>query len=80
MRKQSWGTKTCRNVGLSVAAVWRSVEFGEGEELDAAEGELPAAHVLLDVVHPAAVPAHTQNQISSEERLCSDTHAHTQLL
>lgn len=44
---------------LSIAAVWRSVQFGEGEELDAAEGELPAAHILLHVLHPATISVHT---------------------
>lgn len=44
---------------LSEAAVRRAVQFGEAEQLDAAEGELPAAHVFLHVVHPAAFPAYT---------------------
>lgn len=42
------------------AAVRRSVQFGEAEQLDGIEGELPAADVLQHVFHPAAVPAHTQ--------------------
>jgi len=56
--QKQWGS-------LSVAAVWRSVEFGEGEELHAAEGKLPAAHVLLHVLHPAAVPAHMQHRTNT---------------
>ena len=55
------------------AAVWRSVQFGEGEELNAAEGELPAAHVLLHVLHPAAIPAHTHTHIQTH----TDAHTHT---
>lgn len=47
---------------LSIAAIWRSVEFGEGEKLDAAEGELPAANVFLHVLHPAAIPAYIQSR------------------
>ena len=44
------------------AAVRRSVQFGEAEQLDGIEGELPAADVLQHVFHPAAVPAHTDGE------------------
>lgn len=56
----------CVCVCLSIAAVRRPVEFGEGEELNAAEGELPASHVFLDVVHPAAVPGKMNEEASND--------------
>lgn len=52
---------TChkRCLSLSEAALRWPVQFGEGEELHTTESKLPAADILLNIVHPAAIPAHT---------------------
>lgn len=57
---------TQKSAKSSVAAVWRPVEFGEGEELNGAECKPPVAHILLHVIHPAAVPAHRQHRTNTQ--------------
>lgn len=56
--------------GLAIGAIWWSVVFGEGSELEAVEGVLPTSHVLHRVLPAAALAEKRREQVKS----CDGTH------
>lgn len=53
---------------LFETAFWWSVQFREAKELDAAEGKLPVAHVLQNIVHSAAIPINTHANMQAHRQ------------